>query len=1163
MSDFLNQLKDRVLLCDGAMGVLIQGMNLSVDKDFMGKENCSEILNITRPELIRDVHRQYFAAGADMVETNSFGASPITLGEFDISDKAYDLSKISAEIAREAAEEFKDGRSRFVIGSVGPGTKLPSLGHIDYDSLEASYVVQCKGLIDGGADAILVETCQDPLQFKAAINGAKLANKVLDKNIPIMLQVTIETTGTMLVGTEIGAAANIAESLGVVSMGLNCATGPQEMAEHIKWLGENWTGYISAQPNAGLPELVDGKTHYPLCPDDLAMWHERYINEYGVNIVGGCCGNTPLSIKAVDGMLKRISKDNYRPTPVQRKIYPTACVSSLYSRTPLRQENSFFSIGERCNANGSKIFKDIVNSENWDKAVSIAKEQIRSGSNSLDVCTAYVGRDEVKDMSALVGKLRTASNVPLVFDSTETPVLETCLKLYGGKAIINSINLEDGGVEAEKRLELAKKFGAAVIALTIDENGMAKDAKAKVEIAKRLYDLACNKHGLAPSDLIFDPLTFTICTGNEDDKKLGLETLDAIETISKELPECQIALGLSNISFGLKPAARTVLNSVFLHHALKKGMTGAIVHVSKMLPLHQIDEKELQVAEDLIFDKSTSTYNPLMSFIKLFEGKEDSEVKASSKPTTIEEKLEARIVDGDKEGLEADLHEAMKKYPPIEIINKILLGGMKIVGEYFGSGKMQLPFVLQSAETMKAAVAVLEPFMEKVEGQTKGSMVLATVKGDVHDIGKNLVDIILSNNGFTIFNLGIKQPIHNIIEAVEKYKPSAIGMSGLLVKSTVIMKDNLIELSERGIDIPVILGGAALTRDYVEGECVKAYKSGRVAYAGSAFEGLELMNKIAEGSFDDYLKEIQEKRNAAIARRAEAKAKAKKIVERPVEETDAVDDRLEEIRQEQPIPEAPFYSETRLVDGVSLKALAPFVNKTMLYKFHWGYKDDLAKDEWKEKAKKEYNPIFNRILEQAEDNKQIVPRAIYGYWKCASDGDDVIIFDKDGVTEIERITYPRQKKGRGLCIADYIRNVKSSERDVIAFQVATVGEIASETELSLFNEGKFQDYLYFHGMSVELVESMAEYVHRKIRSELGILGSDSDDFDKLVKLGYQGCRYSFGYPACPNLEEQEKLLRLLGAERIGVTLGEEKQLSPEFTTSAFVLHHKMAGYFAV
>src|SRR3954469_260209 len=824
MAHLLDLLKERVLLCDGGMGSRVQALYLDVDRDYWGMENCTDVLVLSRPDLVREIHRGYYEAGADMVETNTFGASPITLGEFDISDKAYLINKQAGELAREAAETFKDGRQRFVLGSVGPGTRLPSLGHVAYQPLEDALTVQARGLIAGGVDAILIETCQDPLQIKAAVNGVKVARAEAGTDTPIFVQVTVETTGTLLVGSDIAAAATVIHALDVPLMGLNCATGPAEMSEHVKWLSQNWPGLISVQPNAGLPELVDGKTHYPLQPEEMASWMERFVREDGVNLIGGCCGTSTPHIAALDAMLRRHGE--WRPAPVARKFHWVPSVASLYGAVSLRQENAYFSIGERCNANGSKAWRERQAAHDWDGCVAIGREQVGEGSNSLDICTAFVGRNEMEEMNEVITRFTSSVNAPLVIDSTEPPVIEAALKLHGGKPIINSINFEDGEHAAEERLILAKKFGACVIALTIDEVGMAKTAEDKLRIATRLVDFACNKHGLAQSDLLIDPLTFPIATGNEDDRKLGQWTLEGIRMIRDAFPDIQIILGLSNISFGLNPAARHVLNSVFLDHAVKAGMSGAIVHVSKIKPLHLIPPEEVQVVEDLIFDRRSEGYDPLQKVLEIFSGRKAADSVKKVRAETVEGRLKDRIVDGDRKGLNEELEQALQVHAPLDIINTILLDGMKVVGELFGAGKMQLPFVLQSAETMKAAVAYLEPHMERVEGQEKGTIVLATVRGDVHDIGKNLVDIILTNNGYRVVNLGIKVPLADMVSAVKQHRAHAIGMSGLLVKSTVVMRENLEEMSRIGLEVPVLLGGAALTRNYVENDCVRAYAAG-------------------------------------------------------------------------------------------------------------------------------------------------------------------------------------------------------------------------------------------------------------------------------------------------------------------------------------------------
>ncbi len=1157
----LDALRDQVLLCDGGMGSRVQALHLDIARDYWDKENCTDVLCLSRPDLVREIHRGYFAAGADMVETNSFGGSPVTLAEFDLADRAFELNRRAGELAREAAESFADGRHRWVLGSVGPGTKLPSLGNIAYDPLEAALAEQCRGLIAGGVDGILIETCQDPLQIKAAVNGAKIARAAAGTDTPVFVQVTVETTGTLLVGPDIAAAAAVVRALDVPLLGLNCATGPQEMAEHVRWIAANWPGLISVQPNAGLPELVDGHARYPLGAAELASWLERFVAEDGVNLIGGCCGTDTPHIEALDAMLRGRAGAARRPVPVARSAVWVPSVASLYQSVPLRQENAFFAIGERCNANGSKKWRQLQEAHDWDGCVSMGREQIGEGSNALDICTAFVGRDEMGEMSEVIRRFTSSVNAPLVIDSTETPVIEAALKLHGGKPIINSINFEDGEGPATDRLRLARRFGAAVIALTIDETGMAKTAEAKLAVARRLVDFACNRHGLAQSDLLIDPLTFTIATGNEDDRKLGQWTLEGIAAIHAEFPDIQIILGLSNISFGLNPAARAVLNSVFLDHAVRAGMTGAIVHVSKIRPLHLIAPEEVQVAEDLIFDRRREDYDPLQRLLALFADRKAAEATKKQRADTVEGRLKDRIIDGDRKGLSDELDDALKTLAPLDIINNVLLDGMKVVGELFGSGKMQLPFVLQSAETMKAAVAYLEPMMERVEGQEKGTIVLATVKGDVHDIGKNLVDIILTNNGYRVVNLGIKVPLADMLAAVREHRAHAIGMSGLLVKSTVVMRENLAEMTRQGIELPVLLGGAALTRNYVEDECVRAYASGRVAYARDAFDGLHLMDKVTGNAFDDYLAAVQAKRAGKARNTARTLGQADARAFRPVDVV-AVQARRRRITRDVPVPVPPFWGARAL--AAPAKALVPFINERSLYQFQWGFrKQGRALGDFLGWAKQELRPVLKRMLAIAEAEDILHPAAAYGYWKAAGQGNDLVLFDTDGTTELARFALPRQPKEDGACIADFVRDIDDAERDVIGLQVVTMGARASEVTRAWFEDNRYQDYLYLHGLSVEMAEAMAEYVHKRIRAELGFAAEDDREMEKMLAQGYRGSRYSFGYPACPKLEDQAPILRLLGAERIGVTLSDEFQLDPEQSTSALVVLNPQAKYFSV
>ena len=1161
MSGLAELVGRRVLLLDAAMGSQVQAMALDVERDFDGCENCTEVLNRTRPDIVREIHRASLAAGSDAIETNSFGGSPITLGEFGLADEARALNIAAARIAREAADEFSaDGRPRFVFGAIGPGTRLPTLEQASWADVADAVAVQAAGLIAGGADALLIETVQDLLQAKAAVAGARRALAEAKRDMPIVAQVTVESTGTLLAGADIAAAATVLHALDVEIAGLNCATGPQEMAEHLSWLSQNWPGPISVLPNAGLPELVGGETRYPLSADELAEWLARFVEEDGVALVGGCCGTTAEHVAALDAMLRARAEDGFRPRVRPRRARWTPSVASLYGQTPLRQETALLAIGERCNANGSRKFRALQKDRAWDACVAVGREQAAEGSHCIDLCTALVGEDETEAMCALVGRMGRAVAAPLVIDSTELGVIEAALARYGGKAIINSINFEDGEAPAAARLALARRFGAAAVALTIDEEGMAKTAAEKLRIARRLAEFAA-AHGLPAADLLIDPLTFTICTGNEEDRGLAAETLDAIAAIAEALPECQIVLGLSNVSFGLKPAARHVLNSVFLDHARRRGMTAALLHPGKIAPLHQVPEAEAQAAEDLIFDRRRPGYDPLHAFIALFEGRDGAAPAKRERPAKVEERLSRRIVDGDRDGLESDLEEAMRDWRPLDIVNRFLLDGMKTVGELFGSGAMQLPFVLQSAETMKAAVRWLEPHMDRVDGGARGTIVLATVKGDVHDIGKNLTDIILTNNGFRVVNLGIKQPIARILEAADEHGADCIGMSGLLVKSTAIMRENLLEMSRRGLDFPVLLGGAALTRRYVEEDCAAAYDAGRVAYARDAFDGLSLMDAVSKGRFDAEVAESRARRRrtdggaqrtesapaapAAPTRRASRPRRGHRVEDAPT-----------------PVPAA---WGARRIDRLPLVGLRPYLNTHTLYQLHWGYKKQgRSFREFREWSRKTLDPMLEALIERCAAEDILTPSAAWGLWPAVGDGDDLVLLSPDDRSrEAARFTLPRQKGREGLCIADFVRDAEAGEPDVVGLQAVTVGARASAVEREYFAADRYRDYLYLHGLGVEMAEAMAEYTHKRIREELGFGHEDARDMDKLIRHGYRGARYSFGFPACPRLEDQERLLDLLGAEAIGVRLGEEAQLEPEQSTSALVIHHPRARYFTV
>jgi 5-methyltetrahydrofolate--homocysteine methyltransferase len=1145
--DFLGALRERVLVFDGAMGTMLQNAGLSLD-DYQGLEGCSEILCVSRPDVVRDIHAAYFEAGADAVETNSFGSSAIVLAEYDIADQVVPLNRLAAELAREVADGFQaDGRPRWVAGSIGPGTKLPTLGHTTYDVLAATYADQALGLLEGGADLLLIETCQDLLQVKAAVAGAFAGMKKSGRRVPLMTQVTVETTGQMLLGSDIAAALTAIEPLGVDVIGMNCATGPAEMGEHLRYLAQHARTPLSCLPNAGLPELRDGKPWYPLSPTELAEAHTRFAAEFGLSIVGGCCGTTPEHIRQV------VEAVGGR-APAPREPLHEPSLSSLYQSVPLDQDTTYLTVGERCNANGSRKFRDLMLEGDLDGMVGVAKEQIREGAHVLDVCVDYVGRDGAPDMDVLAARLAQQSTVPIMLDSTQADVLEAGLKRLGGRAIINSINLEDGEARMDAVCPMARRYGAALVALLIDEEGQARDVDWKLRIAHRIHDLAVTKHGLAAEDLVFDALTFPLGSGQEDLRGDAVATLEAIRRIKAELPGVRTILGVSNVSFGLAPAARQVLNSVFLHEAREAGLDSAIVAPARILPMHRIDDAQRQVALDLIYDRRRDGYDPLQQFMALFEGKEVAKAASAEDLAAlpIDERLQRRIVDGVREGLEADLDEAMQARSPLSIINEVLLAGMKTVGDLFGAGEMQLPFVLQSAEVMKAAVAVLEPHMEKEDQGGKGRVVLATVKGDVHDIGKNLVDIILTNNGYTVHNIGIKQPIATIIDKAEEVGADAIGMSGLLVKSTIVMRDNLEELNARGLaSYPVLLGGAALNRTYVEGDLRQLYK-GRVFYCRDAFAGLRVMDQLRS----EREQGIQAVKEPVRAPRV-APARPRGPAPAPPEVSELA---RSEVATDVPVPAAPFLGEARVVKGIPVRDLAPYLNESALFRGQWQLRPTGGKEAWRHTLETEARPRLRALLDEAIAGQILRPAVVYGYFPCNGDGNDVVVWDGDGRERV-RFSFPRQRRDRRLCIADFFRPIESGEPDVIGMHVVTMGLAASEATAKLFADNRYREYLELHGVTVEMAEALAEYWHQRVRQELGIAGEDAADMADLFDQGYRGSRYSFGYPACPDLEEQTKLFELLRPERIGVELSEEFQLHPEQSTSAIIVHHPEAKYF--
>ncbi len=1149
MTHLLDILEERVLLCDGGMGTSVIELNLDTGKDFHGYENCTDILTRYRPDVIRAIHTGYLEAGADMIQTNTFGANPMTLGEFGLAHETLSLNQEAGELAREAIEAFKgDGRARFVLGDIGPGSKLPSLGHIDYATIEDGYALQCAGHMAGGVDAFLIITCQDPLQVKAAINGAKRARTEAGKDIPILVQVTVETTGTMLVGTHIGAMATKVAALDIPLMGLNCATGPEEMAPHVKWLSENWPGLIGVQPNAGLPVLVEGRTRYPLGAGELAQWMERFIEEDRVTFVGGCCGTGASHIAALDAMLRRrAANGGPRPAAVRRRVYPVAAVSSLYSWAPLRREDGCFIIGDGCNAERRETFRRHQEDADWEACVAIARRQQKAGVHALDLRTATGGGDGKAAMEALVGRLRVAVTTPLVIDSDDPEVIEAALGLYGGKAVINAIDLRGGEEPATRCLRLARHHGAAVIARTVDERGAALGVEEIVGLADRLYDLACRRHGLPAGDLLIDPVA------RPAGEKTAARTLEAVERIRRNLPHCQVILAVSNISVGLDGGARRVLDSVFLEEASKRGLSAAMVDAARIAPVPELDQGDVRAARDLLFDCAPDRF---AAFVARFAGRPPGEAPATAPPGDVAERLKRRIIDGDRPGLDDDLAEALKERTPLDIVNDILLGGMKAVGDLYAEGRLPLPFVLQSAETMKAAVAYLEPLMDQADGRDKGTIVLATVKGDVHDIGKNLVDILLTNNGYRVINLGTKQPIDAIVRAADEHNADAIGMSGLLLASAVIMGENLRELTRQALDLPVLVGGAALNRKYVDEDCVEAYECRRVVYARDVFDGLRFMNMVTAGDFDGYLAKTREE-GAARPRREPRPKPA-----RPVDQEE-IRLRRAELHSDVAVPQPPFLG-ARAMDDISPGDLLAFLDQSTLFRFHWGFKfGGRTREQWKEWAASAIRPILRRLLRTCEEQDILLPKAAYGYWKCASEGDSLVLFAADGETEAARFAFPRQAKADGLCIADFFRDAGSGERDIVALQAVTMGARVGEVMQQWFEAGRYQSYLYLHGLGAEMTEALAAFVHRHIRGQLGIAGEDAGDARKLLRQGYRGARYSFGFPACPNLEDQRKLLDLLDGGRLGITLGEHAQMHPEQSTSAIIVHHPQARYFSV
>jgi 5-methyltetrahydrofolate--homocysteine methyltransferase len=1144
-------LAERVVVADGAMGTMLQASPATLS-DFDGHEGCNEILNLTRPDIVRAVHDGYLDAGVDCITTNTFGANLSNLGEYGLESSIGELSEAGARIARQAADSGATAGPRWVLGSLGPGTKLPTLGHVRFARLRDAYQENAAGLLRGGVDALVIETCQDLLQAKAAVIGAKRAMATAGADVVLIASVTIETTGAMLLGTEIGAALAALEPLGLDLIGLNCATGPAEMSEHLRYLAGHSPVPLSCMPNAGLPVLAADGARYPLTPGALADAHETFTGEFGLALVGGCCGTTPEHLAAVVERLRARPVARRRP-----RLEPG--VSSLYQHVPFRQDTAFLAIGERTNANGSKAFREALLAGRYDDCVEIARQQTRDGAHLLDVCIDYVGRDGAADMAEVASRLATASTLPLVMDSTEPDVIRAGLEMLGGRVVVNSVNYEDGdapGSRIASVMPLVVEHGAAVIALTIDERGQARTAEWKLAVATRLIEDLTGNWGMRTSDIIVDCLTFPIATGQEETRRDALETIEAIRAVKQRYPDVQTTLGISNVSFGLNPAARAVLNSVFLDECVRAGLDSAIVHPSRIMPIARIGDEQLQVALDLVYDRRREGYDPLARLLELFEGVDAGALKASRAAELaglpLWERLKRRIIDGERQGLEADLDEALGRRPAMEIVNDVLLDGMKTVGDLFGSGQMQLPFVLTSAEVMKLAVGYLEPHMERSGEAGKGRIVLATVRGDVHDIGKNLVDIILTNNGYDVINLGIKQPLSAIVDAATEYGADVIGMSGLLVKSTVVMRDNLAELNSRGLAAswPVLLGGAALTRAYVEQDLAALF-GGEVRYARDAFEGLRLMDAfmaVKRGVAGAQLPPLREARVKTGARLR-------------LTEPEAMPARSD-VATDNEVPVAPFTG-TRVVKGIPLADYAAFLDERATFLGQWGLKPSRGTGgpSYEELVETEGRPRLRMWLDRIQTDGLIEAGVVYGYFPVVSEGNDLVVLDGDG-RERERFRFPRQRHDQHLCLADFFRPAGSGEVDVAGFQLVTVGAKISQATAELFAKDAYREYLELHGLSVQLAEALAEYWHARVRTELGLARFDPPGLDGILRVGYRGCRYSFGYPACPDLEDRAKVVRLLRPERIGVALSEEFQLVPEQSTDALIAHHPEARYFS-
>jgi len=1155
----LETIKKRPIIIDGAMGTQLQQREDKIPKEaWEGNEGCNELLNVTCPEVMNEIFHAYLTAGADFITTNTFGSFKWVLDDYQIGNRTYELTKAGAELVKKACDEFSTKEHpRFVLGSIGPGTKLPSLGHITYDEMYEGYTEFCLALIDGGVDIFLIETAQDPLQIKAALHACQEANKQRKTEIPIMVSTTIELSGTMLIGTDASTIATILEPFDILSLGFNCGTGPDQVKKHVKTLSEVWNRPISVHANAGLPQNRGGYSYYPMGPDEFAQKQKEFLEYDGVSFLGGCCGTTPQHIRALVNLVSD-------KTPKSASGNQANALASLFGAVPLMQEPAPLLMGERSNATGSKAFRELLLAENYEGTLSVAQQQVRAGAHVLDVNVGFAGRDETKDMNEVMRLYSQKIALPLMPDSTQVSGLETALKHIGGKPILNSVNLEDGEGKFDAVCSLAKKYGTSLVCLTIDEIGMAKTVEDKLKVADRIIDLATNRHGIKKEDLVFDVLTFTLGSGDEEYYEAGINTIEAIKRLRIKHPEVGAVLGLSNISFGLDKDARPYLNSMFLHHCVKAGLTSVIINVKHIIPLNKISQEEQDICDDLIFNRKPNG-EALFNFIEYFSSKEavdNDAVDEAYLAMSDEEKIAKLLMDGDKDRMIPLVEEVRHKILPEKIVNEILIDAMKVIGELFGSGEMQLPFVLQSAETMKKTVDYLNPYLPKIEKEADTTLVIGTVKGDVHDVGKNLVDIILSNNGFKVINLGIKVELDNFVQTFKDSNATAIGMSGLLVKSTQVMKDNLETLQKEGIKVPILLGGAALTRGFIDDFCRPIY-DGPIFYCKDAFDGVTAMSRIEAGNFDTDLHPHSPK--------IEHKEKEEVIIP-PFKE-------LKMPSRDVKVPTPPFWGRRELkLTRQQIELAFEWINHKLLFKSRWGYSSKgMDKEAYKKQLDNVVWPAYEKLKNRFLDEELFEPTIIYGYWPCRSDDNSLLIFDEsEGYNSDDEIdtepleniigrakeifSFPRQRKKPHRALSDFFHN---DRHDVIALTCVSAGPKISEIEKEIYKAGNYTEYYQFHGLGVELAEACAEIAHKQIRLDLNIAEGEGNSLADVRMNRYQGSRYSFGYAACPNLELNRPLFNLLKPEDFGIELSETFQIHPEQSTTALVVYHPNATYYNV